>query len=79
VTQHFVSTPAAETTCPRCRAQLLTALDEGLRATVDADPLDPAAEIAALLAGKWTYTLTSNRHLVHRTPERITIDTIGPQ
>src|SRR5690606_42066306 len=55
---HFISTTATETTCPRCRARLLTAFDEGLRVTVDAEPLaKPADEIAALLAGKWTYTL----------------------
>lgn len=73
---HFISTTATETTCPRCRAHLLTAFDEGLRVTVDAEPLaKPADEIAALLAGKWTYTLTRNRHLVHRTPERIAAGT----
>jgi len=75
---HFISTTATETTCPRCRARLLTAFDEGLRATVDAEPLaKPADEIAALLAGKWTYTLTRNRHLVHRTPERIAAGTLA--
>ena len=75
---HFISTTATETTCPRCHARLLTAFDEGLRVTVDAEPLaKPADEIAALLAGKWTYTLTRNRHLVHRTPERIAAGTLA--
>lgn len=69
---HFASTPATDTTCPRCRANLLTALDEGLRARVDATPLaDRQAEIAALLQGRWTYTRIANGQLVHRDAPRI--------
>ncbi|MEU8329831.1 hypothetical protein [Micromonospora sp. NPDC048839] len=69
----FKSTATTPTRCERCHAPLLTALDEGLAARVDATPLpDRQAEIAALLNGQWTYTHTNNRHLVVRTPERIT-------
>lgn len=73
MSQHFISTTAAETTCPRCRKPLLTALDEGIPTRVDATPLpDRQAEIAALLDGRWTYVLTINRHLTIRDASRIT-------
>lgn len=73
MTQHFISTVAAEATCPRCRARTLTALDEGIPARVDATPLpDRQAEIAALLNGQWTYVLTNNKHLAIRDASRIT-------
>lgn len=74
---HFASTTATEQTCPRCKARLLVALDEGLTARADAAPLtDPAAEIAALLDGRWTYTYTAFGHLVHRDATRIKANTI---
>ena len=70
---YFASTQTTETTCPQCNQAILTALDEGLAAKANAAPLlDQAAEIAVLLQGRLTYTLTRNRHLVHRTAERIT-------
>lgn len=71
MTDHLVSTPAKDTQCPRCQAPLLEALDEGLRARVDTQPLDPGDEIGVLMAGLWTYTLTANGHLVHRDAGRI--------
>jgi hypothetical protein len=71
-TRHLVSTPAKAETCPGCRAALLVALDEGLTARVDATPLpDRPAEIAALLAGRRTYTRLRNNELVHRDADRI--------
>lgn len=77
MTQHFASTRATDARCPRCHAALLTALDEGLTARVDATPLpDRDAEIAALLDGRWTYTLTANRHLIMRAAHRIAANTI---
>lgn len=70
---HLVSTTATEQPCPRCRRATLTALDEGLPARVDATPLhDRTAEIAALLQGRWTFTYTANRQLIHRDATRIT-------
>jgi len=72
---YFASTRATDTTCPRCRAAVLVALDEGLRVRADSTPLpDRQSEIAALLDGRQTYTLTAHRHLIHRTAERIATD-----
>lgn len=77
MTGHFASTAAKATECPRCRAALLTAHDEGLRATVDLEPLaDRAAEIEALLDGRWTYTHTQWGHLVYRDASRIAAGTL---
>lgn len=74
---HLASTTADDAECPRCHKPILTALDEGLTAHVDATPLpDRQAEIAALIEGRWTYTLTTYRQLIHRNAQRITADTM---
>ena len=70
---HLISKPASETTCPRCRRQTLSGIDEGIPARVDRAPLaTPAAEVNALLHGRRTFTLTRNRFLIHRDASRIT-------
>jgi hypothetical protein len=51
------TSPAIAKPCPRCRRPLLTGLAEGIHAYVDITPLTPAGEIAAVLAGRQTYTL----------------------
>lgn len=77
MSQHFVSTLTKETRCPRCHTALLTALDDGVPARVDAAPLpDRTAEIAALLDNRMTYIHTTNRHLIYRDATRITGNTI---
>jgi hypothetical protein len=74
---HFTSTRATPNHCPRCQAPTLTALDEGIPATVNPTPLpDRQAEITALLQGLHTYTLTSNAQLIHRDTTRITANTL---
>lgn len=78
MTRHLISTVAGDHRCDRCRAPIITALDDGIPARVDATPLrDRQAEIAALLDGKWTYVLTINRHLIHRDADRITANNIA--
>ena len=78
MSDHLVTTPAVAGTCPRCRCVILTGLAEGLRARVDPTALDPTAEVTALLAGRWTYTLTAGG-LVHRDAGRIAGGTLtGP-
>lgn len=73
---HLASTTATPSTCHRCGASLLTALDEGIRARVDATPLtDTQAEIAALLAGLRTYTHQA-KQLIHRDAYRIAAQTL---
>lgn len=67
---HFVSTKAVEATCHRCRTALLTGLDQGIPARVDAAPISPAAEVGVLLEGRWTYTLRAEQ-LIHRDARRI--------
>ncbi|MFI6228905.1 hypothetical protein ACIBCR_16500 [Micromonospora echinospora] len=77
MTRHLISTVATESRCPRCRAATLTALDDGIPARVNATPLpDRQAEITALLDGRLTYVLTTNRHLLHRDGSRIAANTL---
>lgn len=53
---HLISTVATEKTC-HCGITILTALDSGSPARVDAAPLpDRPAELTALIEGRWTYT-----------------------
>jgi hypothetical protein len=69
---YFMSTKAKADQCRRCRGRVLAALDEGLAVRVDAEPLpDREAEIAALLAGLWTYVHTEYGDLIHRDACRI--------
>jgi hypothetical protein len=70
-TRHLVSTNTRETTCRRCGAAVLTALDEGLTATVDPKPIPPNNEVAILLTGRRTYTKTNGGQLIHREAGRI--------
>lgn len=47
-------------TCPRCGADVLRGDDHdkvAMRATVDADPVDDAAEMVAVIEGRPTYDL----------------------
>lgn len=72
MTEHLVTTIAKQQRCHRCRAPILTALDEGLTARVDATPLrNRDAEIAALLDNRRTYNYTSYGHLYYRDEWRI--------
>lgn len=53
-----VSRRASLGRCPACRGVILTGLDDdrcGLLARVDPAPLTTVGEVAALLAGRWTY------------------------
>lgn len=77
---YLISTTAAEAKCPHCRRLILTALDEGSIARVDATALlDRQAEITALLDGRRTYTHTTYNQLVYRDATRITGNSIrGP-
>lgn len=67
---HLVTTKVTGAACPRCRAVVLVGLAEGLTARVDLTPLNSTGEIAALIADRWTYTLT-RQGLVHRDAGRI--------
>ena len=68
--RHLATTTITGTACRHCHALVLTGLAEGLQAWVDPTPLNQAGEIAALIAGRWTYTLT-RAGLVHRSHWRI--------
>lgn len=74
---HLVTTQTLVDVCRRCRRPTLVGLAEGLRAVVDLVALDPAGERAAILAGRWTYTL-AGRELVHRDAGRIAGTLRGP-
>lgn len=77
--EHLISTTTTDQTC-QCGAHILVALDSGIRAQVDATPLqDRAAELAALIEGRWTYTHVHAGYLVHRTASEITAPALtGP-
>lgn len=69
---HLISKPTTETTCPRCRTATLSGIDEGIPARVDRAPLaTQAAEIAALVDNRRTFTHTANRFLIYRDASRI--------
>jgi hypothetical protein len=72
--EYLQSTPAKPTACSRCDAALLAALDEGVRARVDAEPIDPADEVNVLLDGRRTYTLTPGGWLYQREVDHIRSD-----
>lgn len=75
---YLITTPVKGATCSRCDQLVLTGIAEGLSARVDMTPLNATGEIAALLAGQWTYTLTRTG-LIHRDATRIAANTIhGP-
>jgi hypothetical protein len=68
---HLISKRASITRCRTCGRSVLAGWDEGRIARVDPTPLNRGDEIAALLAGKWTYSLMLGRWLVHRDAGRI--------
>ncbi len=68
----LISTTAKIGQCYKCRGDILTALDEGVRVKVDHEPLaEVGAELKAVLAGKRTFAYTSVGELVERTAGRI--------
>jgi hypothetical protein len=71
MTRHLVTTQTTTGACPRCKASILVAVSEGLPVRVDTTPIDAAQEIQALVEGRWTYTLTTARELLHRDRLRI--------
>jgi hypothetical protein len=70
MSNHFITTPVAGRTCPRCHTLILTGVAEGLGARVDLTPLNPLGELHVLLAKRITYTLTRSG-LVERHAGRI--------
>jgi hypothetical protein len=73
---HLVSTPARPGLCRRCGAAILSGLDEGVLATVDAAPLDFVAEFAAVVAGRTTFALLGDG-LARRDADRISGGLVG--
>lgn len=78
LTGHPTGRGVKATRCPTCKTPILAGLDGdtcAIRATVDFTPLDPAGELAALLAGRRTYRLDlqpgGNPKLTRRTPADI--------
>lgn len=56
--RHLETTAPAVITCRRCRQPLIHGIAEGVIASTDPSPLDPAAEAVAVAAGRVTFTLT---------------------
>lgn len=71
MSRHLITTEASPATCPRCGGTVLRGIAEGVTAVVDAEPIDPGGEVAALLTGAWTFTLSGTRELIHRDAGRI--------
>lgn len=63
--RHFETTPPLVHRCRRCAQPVIYGLAEGVPARTDVHPIDAAAEVAAVAAGRQTYTLT-RLGLVHR-------------
>lgn len=70
MSQHLITTKTAGDLCPRCQALTLTGYAEGLHARVDPTPITPRGELAVLLTGRATYTL-SREGLIERDADRI--------
>ena len=70
MTNHLITTAITGSVHPRCGGPVLVGVAEGINARVDLTPLNQAGEIAALLAGLDTYTLTRGG-LVYRDAGRI--------
>lgn len=73
---YFVSTRADEKECP-CGGLILAAIDEGRPVIVDAQPIDRATEIQALLEGRWTFARLHSGELAHRHEGRIRHGLVG--
>lgn len=72
MSDHLINTTAKQSRCHRCAAAILTALDEGSTARVDATPLpNRQAEIAALLDNRRTYDHPLYGQLHYRDETRI--------
>lgn len=54
---HLIDEPAQLQACHRCGAQILWAMEGGIEIRADLLPLNLAQEVAALKAGRRTYTL----------------------
>ncbi|WP_018350966.1 hypothetical protein [Longispora albida] len=65
MTTHMISTPALPHTCPRCRVLVLAGVAEGVPVHADPQPVTPAGELDAVLAGRSTYSIVG-RELVRR-------------
>lgn len=66
MSQHLISTVTKIHIC-RCGAVILVGLAEGLWTRVDPFPTDRLTEAAALIRGRWCFTLTPGRVLERRT------------
>lgn len=76
--RHLETTPPLVHTCRRCGRPVVYGLAEGIPARVDTIPVDQAGEIAAVVAGRQTYTLRRSG-LIHRDVRRRSDPTLaGP-
>jgi hypothetical protein len=69
--EHMASRPAVESHCGKCGQTILIGLDSGITARVDPHPISWGGEIAALLAGRWTYEKTHAGDLTYRDEHRL--------
>lgn len=66
MSRHLVTTTAVAGMCPGCREPVLTGISEGLTVRADPYPLTRDLEVAMIIAGRDTYTLTFAKTLVRR-------------
>lgn len=71
MSRHLITTRVEPDTCRTCRQPVLHGYEEGYPVTADTAPIPAAAELAVLLTGARTYTLTSQHQFVLRTDWRI--------
>lgn len=74
--QHFITTNPTTTTCTHCSSTVLAATVAGLDVHVDPVALTDVGELAVLLAGRRSFSLSGER-LFRRRPEHITSDRGG--
>lgn len=71
--QHLVTTRAKVGTCPDCRRIVLAGVAEGLMVRLDPQPLNAHGELAARLAGRWTFDLSATGEIWYRCRFTITV------
>ncbi len=76
--RHLETTEAIVITCHRCLRPVIYGIAEGIAARVDAVVLDQAAEIAAVLARRQTYTLRRSGLIRRDATRRSDPDLTGP-
>lgn len=68
---HLITTTGKPRFCPGCGHLLLAGTADGINYDVEAEPINHAGEIDAVLDGRHTYEVITPGHLTARTAQRM--------